>query len=226
VNALAQLVAPLNHVLFLLGDDAVSYAEILGFATGAACVWLTVRNRISNFPVGIANSAFFLVLFLAARLYADAGLQVVYIVLGFVGWWQWLYGGAARGTRRIERAGTTSLATCVLFVVVATWGLTELLRAVDDVAPFWDALTTALSLAAQYLLNIKKIETWFFWIAADLIYIPLYATKRLDLTAIVYALFLLMCLRGLVEWQRKRQAEATDDAYAVAVPLDVAGGLA
>lgn len=226
MNWLAQLVAPLNHVLFDLGNDAVSYAEILGFVTGAACVWLTVRNRISNFPVGIANSAFFLVLFLAARLYADAGLQVVYIVLGFIGWWQWLYGGAAHSARRVERAGRTSLLVCLVFVLVATWGLTELLRAVDDVAPFWDALTTALSLAAQYLLNVKKIETWFFWIAADIIYIPLYATKRLDLTAIVYVLFLLMCLRGLVEWQRTRRAEAIGDAYAVAVPINVAADAA
>jgi nicotinamide mononucleotide transporter len=219
------LVAPLNKVLFDLGNDAVSYAEILGFVTGAACVWLTVRNRISNFPVGIANSAFFLVLFLAARLYADAGLQVVYIVLGFIGWWQWLYGGKAHSARRIERASRTSLLVCLIFVVAATWGLTELLRAVDDVAPFWDALTTALSLAAQYLLNVKKIETWFFWIAADVIYIPLYATKRLDLTAIVYVLFLLMCLRGLVEWQRTRRAEASGDVY-VAVPMNIAADVA
>jgi nicotinamide mononucleotide transporter len=218
VSWLASLIAPLNHVVFDLGNDAVSYAEILGFATGAACVWLTVRSRISNFPVGIANSAFFLVLFLAARLYADAGLQVVYIALGFIGWWQWRYGGAARSARRIERARTSNLVVCLLFVAVATWGLTALLRAVDDAAPFWDALTTALSLAAQYLLNVKKIETWFFWIAADIVYIPLYATKRLDLTAIVYVLFLLMCLRGLVEWRRVRRANANINT-ASTVPL-------
>jgi nicotinamide mononucleotide transporter len=220
------VVAPLNHVLFDLGDDAVSYAEILGFAAGAACVWLTVRNRISNFPVGIANSALFLVLFLAVRLYADAGLQIVYITLGFTGWWQWLYGGAARRRRRIERASWYSLVLCLMFVVVATWGLTELLRAVSDGAPFWDAVTTSLSLAAQYLLNVKRTETWFFWIAADIIYIPLYATKRLELTAIVYVFFLLMCLRGLVEWQRTRRAEAVGDIHAVAVPTVVAGGMA
>ena len=226
VRWLAHLVAPLNHVLFDLGTNAVSYAEILGFVTGAACVWLTVRNRLSNFPVGLANSAFFLVLFLAARLYADAGLQVVYIVLGFIGWWQWLYGGAARGARRVERARTSSVVGCLLFVVVATWGLTALLRAVDDVAPFWDALTTALSLAAQYLLNVRKIETWFFWLAADIVYIPLYAVKRLDLTAIVYVLFLVMCLLGLVEWRRMRRADAANGSGVARVSLDSGAGVA
>lgn len=100
VTELAQLLAPLNAVLFTFGNDRVSVAELLGFATGAASVYLTVRAHISNFPVGIANSAFFLVLFLAARLYADSGLQVVYIVLGFIGWWQWpTYGSAATSPR-------------------------------------------------------------------------------------------------------------------------------
>ena len=54
---LAEVVAPLNHVVFVLGNDQVTRAEILGFVTGAACVWLTVKGRISNFPVGIANSS-------------------------------------------------------------------------------------------------------------------------------------------------------------------------
>jgi len=58
--ALAHLLAPLNVALFTLGSDHVSVAELLGFVTGAASVWLTVLARISNFPVGIANSAFFL----------------------------------------------------------------------------------------------------------------------------------------------------------------------
>ena len=200
MTGLAHLLAPLNAVLFTLGNDNVSVAELLGFVTGVAGVWLTVLARISNFPVGIANSAFFLVLFLAARLYADSGLQVVYIVLGFAGWWQWLHGGADRSRLVVGRSPWWLIGGCVAFVVVATWGLTGLLDAAHDVAPFWDALTTAVSLAAQFLLNCKKIESWAFWMAADLIYIPLYAVKRLDLTAIVYVAFLGMCVAGAAAW--------------------------
>jgi nicotinamide mononucleotide transporter len=202
LSALAHLLVPLNMALFTLGNDHVSVAELLGFVTGAASVWLTVLARISNFPIGIANSAFFLVLFLSARLFADSGLQLVYIVLGFAGWWQWLHGGPERSRLMVARSGWHLLACCVIFVVLATWGLTALLDAVRDVAPFWDAVTTAISLAAQFLLNCKKIENWAFWIAADLVYIPLYVVKRLDLTAVVYVLFLAMCLAGLSAWRR------------------------
>jgi nicotinamide mononucleotide transporter len=202
----AHILAPLNMVLFTLGSDHVTVAELLGFVTGAASVWLTVLAKISNFPVGIANSAFFLVLFLTARLYADSGLQVVYIVLGFTGWWQWLHGGQDRSRLVVARSGPWLLSGCALFVIAATWGLTVLLRAAHDVAPFWDGLTTAISLAAQFLLNCKKIENWALWITADLIYVPLYVVKRLDLTAIVYLLFLGMCVLGVAAWRRTLQA--------------------
>ncbi len=198
---LAHLLAPLNVALFTLGNDHVSVAELLGFVTGAASVWLTVLARISNFPVGIANSVFFLVLFLSARLFADSSLQVVYIVLGFTGWWQWLHGGQDRTRLVAGRSGWPLLAACIAFAGLATWGLTAVLREAHDVAPFWDALTTSVSLAAQFLLNCKKIENWAFWIAADLVYVPLYLVKRLDLTALVYVLFLAMCFAGVRAWR-------------------------
>ena len=199
---LAHLLAPLNVALFTLGNDHVSVAELLGFVTGAASVWLTVLTRISNFPVGIANSAFFLALFLSARLFADSGLQVVYIVLGLAGWWQWLHGGPDRTRLTVDRAGWPLLSCCVAFVALGTWGLTVLLDDAQDIAPFWDALTTALSLVAQFLLNGKRIENWAFWIAADVVYIPLYVVKRLDLTAIVYVLFLGLSVAGVRAWRR------------------------
>lgn len=223
---LANLIAPLNTVLFHLGNDAVSWAELLGFVTGVACVWLTVRSSIHNFWVGIANSAFFLVLFLTARLWADGGLQAVYIVLGFAGWWQWLRGGSNHTALVVGRVGIKTLAACVAFVIAATWGLTLLLGAAHDIAPFWDALTTATSLAAQYLLNAKKVETWLFWMAADVVYIPLYAVKRLDLTAVVYVLFLGLTVLGLRTWLAAYRHQRIGTAPVGATVVDEAERLA
>jgi len=191
----------LNHVLFTMGNDHVTWAELLGFATGGACVWLTVRASVLNFPVGIANSAFFLVLFAYAHLWADAWLQVVYIALGAIGWGQWVVRRPTSGPLVIRPASARMLAACVAFVVVGTAVLYPVLRNADDAAPFWDALTTALSLAAQWLLNLKRLQTWWFWIAADVVYVPLYVVKHLALTAVVYVLFLGLCVAGLRQWQ-------------------------
>ncbi|MFG3043685.1 nicotinamide riboside transporter PnuC [Streptomyces sp. NPDC048241] len=202
-DVLGGLIAPLNHQLFQLGQDAVTWAELLGFVTGAVCVGLCVRASVWNFPVGIANNLFFLVLFWSARLYADASLQVVYLGLAAYGWGIWLRGGERRSRRRMGHASRSTLYVLLALLVPVTWGLTELLTRAHDSAPFWDALTTALSLAAQWLLNAKQIENWYFWIAADLVYIPLYFSKGLDLTGIVYVLFLAMCLVGWRSWRRE-----------------------
>jgi nicotinamide mononucleotide transporter len=205
-SVLTGLVAPLNVVLFDFGRDAVSWAELLGFATGAIGVWLTVKAHIWNFPIGIANNVFFLVLFWTARLYSDAGLQIVYLVLGFVGWWEWLHGGTRRTRRIMGHASARVLSALTVLAIPATWGLTVLLTRAHDIAPFWDAVTTALSLAAQWLLNTKKFENWYFWIAADVIYVPLYFVKVLYLTGIVYVIFLMLCLVGLRAWHRELAA--------------------
>lgn len=201
---LAALVAPLNAVLFTMWGDPVSWAELLGFVTGGACVALTVRRSVANFPVGIANSAFFLVLFASSKLWADSGLQVVYIVLGFAGWWQWRYGNTLRTPLVVRSAGRRELLGCLSFVVAGTFGMYLLLRAVHDSAPLLDALTTCVSLAAQWLLNGKRIESWYFWIAADCIYVPLYLSRGLNLTAVVYTLFLALCVAGLRAWRREQ----------------------
>lgn len=218
---LSDLVAPLNVVLFDFGRDAVTWAELLGFATGAIGVGLTVKAHIWNFPVGIANNVFFLVLFWTAKLYADAGLQIVYLVLGVVGWWEWLHGGESRSKRFMSRATPRTLLILAALVIPATWGLSVLLTHAHDIAPFWDALTTALSLAAQWLLNLKMFENWYFWIVADVIYVPLYFVKTLYLTGIVYVVFLGLCFVGLRAWRTQIAEGRTDrvtQPEAAAVP--------
>jgi nicotinamide mononucleotide transporter len=167
---------------------------------------------------GLGNSAFFLILFASSRLWADSSLQVLYIVLGFIGWWQWLHGGTERSSREVRRAPGVAIGVGLVFIVLGTWGLTLLLGAAHDIAPFWDALTTCLSLVAQALLNWKKIENWYFWIAADVIYIPLYVVKRLDLTAIVYVLFLGLCFAGVRQWRKVTAAAAPASTPVRAAP--------
>ena len=179
-----------------------SLTEALGFVTGAACVYLVVKQNIWNFPIGIANNIFFLILFVNTRLYGDAGLQIVYAALGFQGWYYWLYGGHNRKALQITHASLRLLIAIGCFVMVGTVGLIAALRAARGAAPAPDAFTTILSLAAQYLLNRKTIENWILWIVADVIYIWLYISRGLSLTAVLYFVFLCLCVAGFLNWRR------------------------
>jgi nicotinamide mononucleotide transporter len=192
------------------GWTSYSMTEALGFVTGAACVYLVIRQSIWNFPLGIANNIFFLILFVNAGLYGDAGLQVVYIALGIQGWRYWLYGGQNRKAAQITHASPRLLVALGSFVVIGTAGLILALRAARGAAPAPDAFTTVLSLAAQYLLNRKTIENWILWIVADIIYVWLYISRGLQLTAALYFVFLCLCVAGLLNWRRLIKAQAGD----------------
>jgi nicotinamide mononucleotide transporter len=194
---------------------SISLAEALGFISGGVCVWLVVRENVWNWPVGLANNAFFFLLFWQSRLFADMGLQLVYFALGVYGWRNWLAGEGEGTPLRIRRASRCEWLALTAFVVAATWWLRKLLIAAHGAAPFWDALTTALSLAAQYLLCRKRLESWFLWIAVDVMYIPLYLSRDLPLTAVLYGVFLILCLIGLNQW-RSRWAELESAANVAA----------
>jgi len=180
----------------------MTWTEIAGFVTGALCVWLVVKRNIWNFPVGIANYIFFFVLFIGAGLYADAGLQVVYFGLALYGWYSWLRGGEDHTALKVHNPTLPQFLACLAAVGVI-WAAIQfgLSRYTDSTVAGWDAITTALSLVAQFMLSRKWIANWWLWIAADLIYIPLYAVKGLWLTAGLYGIFLAMCVVGLMEWR-------------------------
>lgn len=184
------------------GHVKITLVEAAAFVTGAACVWLTVEENIWNWPLGIANSAFFVVLFMRSRLYADMGLNVLYIILGLLGWYWWLHGGEARSKLRIERIQPFSILALTIVGTFLTLVMTVYLRSVNDAAPFLDALTTVLSLIAQYMLTRKHLENWFVWMTADVIYVGLYAYRQLYLTAVLYAIFFAMCVAGYRQWRR------------------------
>jgi len=177
--------------------------EAFGFSTGAICVWLVTKGNIWSWPIGLANNIFFGILFWNARLFADFGLQGVYFILGLYGWWAWLRGGENHSAMLVSRARKYEWLGMILFLVIGTWLLRELLIFVNGAAPFWDALTTTLCLCAQYLLCLKRVENWYFWIVADIIYIPLYFSRDLPLTGILYAGFLVLCLIGLSRWRKE-----------------------
>src|ERR1044072_3825413 len=109
--------------------------EALGFVTGAICVYLVVKENVWNFPIGIANGVFFLVLFTGAQLYGDAALQVVYIALGFQGWYLWLRGGENRTPLSVESASRRLLAGVGAVGVAGSVALPLVFPGVPHVAP-------------------------------------------------------------------------------------------
>lgn len=193
----------------------MDWLEAFGFVTGAACVFLQVRENIWNWPIGIANNIVYFVVFWSSRLYADACLQIFFLSISIYGWLKWKYGGKDHSLLTVQRA--TARFGLILGVITVTAGLLiyEVLRRFSNSdVPWGDATTTAVSLTAQYMLGRKLIENWLLWIGVNVLYIGLYCYKRLFLTAFLYAIFIAMCAMGWKSWKKTLDTAAVASAAA------------
>ena len=182
----------------------VSWIEIFGFITGAVNVWLLARQNIWNWPIGIANNLAYVLLFTTSGLYGDAGLQIVYITLGIYGWTTWLRSETGSAALHVSRTSARVWIWLAVLTPAAALALAWFLqRFTDSSVPGWDGFTTALSLAAIYGQCRKLLESWWLWILADCVYIPLYIYKGLFLTSFLYFIFLLLCIFGLRSWMNE-----------------------
>lgn len=206
---LQTVVQLLHQAAFSLWGVEVSWAELLGDVSGVLCVWLVARQRVWNWPLGLLNNVFWSLLFWRAKLYADSLLQGVFFVLGVYGWWVWVFGGGlSRNSLPVRTTTRAEWWWLSVAALLGTVGATRVLAAyTDSPVPLWDAAVLTLSLVATYGQAQKLLESWWVWIAVDVISVPLYVARKLYPTAALYGVFLGMCAVGLLQWQRALRSE-------------------
>jgi len=188
--------------MFQLFEQQVSVTECIGFVFGIIGVWLTIRQNILCFPAGIVNVGIYSFIFFDSRMYANALLQLVYLALLIYGWIHWK-SRTASAQFPVTTAGR-SLSFILLIIGVTTSILLGYLmkETTDAPLPYWDATTTSMSLIAQWMVARKKIENWLLWVAADVIYVGMYIAQSLYLTAVLYFIFLILAIKGYIEWRK------------------------
>lgn len=179
-----------------------TWTEIWGTLFGIAGVWLTLKQNILCFPAGIVNVGIYALLFFENKLYADAVLQIIYIVLLVYGWINW---GKQRDLKGFSTSRTPAKMRIALVAICLT--STALLgflfsEFTDASLPYLDSLLTSMSLIAQWMIAKKKIENWLIWIFADTLYVFMYAYKHLYLTSVLYFIFILLAVLGYREWKK------------------------
>jgi nicotinamide mononucleotide transporter len=181
--------------------------EIVAAALGVINVLLVVRRSSWNYPFGIVMVALYFFVFWNAKLYSDALLQVFFFVIQIYGWWAWVHArqvdhGVAVSWMSSGRRARWLTGT---FMAAVLWG-TGMARFTDAAAPYVDATTAGLSIAAQCLQSLRHVESWALWIAVDVIAVGLFAWRGLLVTSALYGLFLVLAGVGLFEWRRKARA--------------------
>jgi nicotinamide mononucleotide transporter len=191
-------------VAFSAWGTEVTWLEIAAFGLSVAMVVCNLRVAPVAWPLAIAASLLYAVLFAASRLYGEASLQIFFAVIALWGWHQWLSGRLADGRALQVRHMTPGVARAAGLATFAAWPLLGLVlsRFTDSDVPFLDALPTVASVTGQIALGRKWVENWPIWIAVNLVSIALFAYKGLWLTVALYAVFVVLSVIGWRAWTR------------------------
>lgn len=201
---MTELLGASPAVAFSWLGTAVTWLEVLAFGLSLAMVVANMRVAPVAWPLAIAASALYGLLFAQSRLYGEAALQLVFIAVAAWGWWQWLRGrgrdGRALHVHRLSPRQRLYAAVATL----AAWPLLALAlaRFTDSDVPWLDALPSVASVTGQLLLARKAIENWPVWLAVNVVSVGLFAVKGLWLTVVLYALFAVLSWLGWQTWRR------------------------
>ena len=185
---------------WLLGN----YIEILGAILGLAYIIFSIKQHILTWPTGLLTSAIYVVVFFNARLYADMGLQIYYVVISIYGWYFWLT-GKKKNEKKVAVKRTRKILWLKLAVVsIALYALLLFIlnHYTNSDVPHMDSMTTALSIVATWMLARKYLEHWLIWIFVDAFSAGLYVYKGLWATVILFIVYTIMALLGYTEWRK------------------------
>lgn len=180
----------------------VNAVEIAANFFNAASIFLAGRNSIHMWWTTIVGCVLFAYVFFVAKLYADVTLQGFFVATAGIGWWRWLHGHSGstlpvrHGSRALLVGGTAA-------GIAVTLGYGWLLdRYTDAYAPFLDSIILSFSVLGQLLLMDRRVESWWCWLLVNSIAVPLYASRGLYVTSVLYTAFWINAIVSLRHWKR------------------------
>lgn len=191
----------------------LEYIEWLAALPGLINVGLLVLRSIWNFPFGIVMVSLYSVIFLEARLYGYAGLQAFFLAIQIFGWITWHRLQGEEGDIAVRWSGGTMRATVLVGTAILAISLgLAMARYTDAAAPFPDAAIAMMSVTAQVLMVLRRIESWIYWIVVNVLSIGLFWTNGLVPTAGLYVVFLVLATMGLWQWLKAHQQQSQTHA--------------
>lgn len=167
------------------------------------CIVLAGRNSIHTWWTGLVGCTLFGVMFYNVQLYADATLQIFFLITGIMGWIAWAPKNIITVQDRV--INTASLRYMIVasgLAVAVALGYGWLLHTFTDAyAPWIDSTVLAFSVVAQLLLMSRSVQTWKVWVLVNTLSVPLFWSRELYLTSVLYSFFWVNAVYSYYHWK-------------------------
>ena len=185
-------------------DKRLNHFELLAATLGLVSITLQIRQSLWYWPVSIVMTAMYIAVYIDQTLYAEMLLQIYFLLMCLYGWWSWKCGGKQKSELVVSRlsAGKWPPVLAIILLLFVTLGAL-MSRFTNNDAPWIDALVTAISFVATWLLARKKLENWLLWIIANLLSIGLYWHKAMYPTLVLFIVLVVLAFVGHQRWRRE-----------------------
>lgn len=183
--------------------QAFSTPELVAVILAVAYLVLAIRQNIWCWLCAGISTAIYIWLFVDARLYMESVLNGFYFIMAIYGWYVWTSGRTEGHERPVVLWPLRTHALAILAIVVISVGNGFLLSQNTDAAfPYIDSLTTWSAVWATFLVARKVLENWWYWLVIDITSVFIYWARDLQLTSLLFFMYVIMIPFGLVSWRR------------------------
>lgn len=182
---------------------AAHWLEVAGTLLSLVYLYFSINQKAIFWLFGLLSSLLYVVVFTQTKFYADASLQVYYVVISLYGLWNWRYGKKVdtKGHFPIQGVALGMWITLAAVTALIWIGYYQLLvNFTDSEVAFVDSLTTACSITATWMLAKKMLHQWILWIFIDLVSATVYLQKGLYTTAVLFLIYTVMAYVGYRKW--------------------------
>lgn len=192
--------------------------ELIAVGFGIAYLVLAMKESLWCWPAALVSTAIYTWLFWHVALLMDSALNVYYMLMAVYGFWSW-----SNLEKRHSNAATLGIATwplpvhllAIFSVAVVSLFSGYLLSGHTEAAwPYLDSFTTWGSVLTTYMVAKKVLENWVYWIIIDAVAMLLYIERGLYPTAMLFFVYLILCVFGFVAWQKKYRAQHANPVLA------------
>ena len=188
-----------------------SWLEVAAVISGLLCVYLAAKNIIWNWPLAIISVSIYIFIFFDSKLFADMGLQFYFLVVNIYGWYFWSNKPANEAKTPIVLITKTQVWISAGAIILFTIILGSVLKYTPASYPYLDSFCAACSIVAQFFMARKVAENWLLWVFVDIIYVGIYITKGLHLTAAMFAVYVVIAYIGYVDWKREYRKRLSNE---------------
>lgn len=183
--------------------QALGAAETIAVLAAIAYLLLAIRRSIWCWFFAAMSTSIYVALFIDAKLYMESLLNVFYLAMALYGWHVWRSGGDGRRELPVTRWPLQTHAAAIAAIAAAAALFGFLLDRYSDAAfPYADSATSIAAIWTTFLVARKVLENWWYWLAIDAISIWLYWARDLQLTALLFVLYVVLIPIGLIAWHR------------------------